>query len=464
MNILEKLSVDRNDCNDTNAVQSEQNREERTRVSIVDAMAEVQSFVKPKWVRNCSNLADHFISLIFEKYKDNEELRLIFDRYDLPSSLKEGTRIKRQGGQQPVYYRINTSIHIAKVPMKKLLLHNKTKMELTEFLAQKIIQYGERIGRNVVVAWGSQCRGTNKDMSYLESNQEEADTKILLHAIDATANGVTELRIHSPDTYVFVLSVRRYPHLCKNTSFVTGTGHNHREIKLEKIFHAVGPAKAAALPAFHALSGADNTGCFSGKGKASCWKTFIEADEEVISGFSALGVDAIPSRETMALIEKFVCQLYVPRTDICTVKELRWWLFRKKQAQSERLPPTQDALSQAILRAHYQLLVWNNDKVANPTLPSPKNFGWTADENGWVPVMTKIPPAPDAIIYLVKCKCAKERCSTKRCQRRKAGLSCTDLCSCSDSRELCENLHDNDGDDDDGNDDVNEDEEKNFYD
>ena len=39
-------------------------------------------------------------------------------------------------------------------------------------------------------------------------------------------------------------------------------------------------------------------------------KTFIEADEEeVISGFSALGVSAIPSRETMALIEKFVCQL-----------------------------------------------------------------------------------------------------------------------------------------------------------
>ena len=42
-------------------------------------------------------------------------------------------------------------------------------------------------------------------------------------------------------------------------------------------------------------------------------ETFIEADEEVSSGFSALGVSAIPSRETMALIEKIVCQLYVPR-------------------------------------------------------------------------------------------------------------------------------------------------------
>ena len=47
----------------------------------------------------------------------------------------------------------------------------------------------------------------------------------------------------------------------------------------------------------------------SGESKAPCWKTFIEEDKEVISGFSALGVSAIPSRETMTLIGKFVCQL-----------------------------------------------------------------------------------------------------------------------------------------------------------
>ena len=84
-------------------------------------------------------------------------------------------------------------------------------MELTDYLAQKTIEYGERNGRDVVVAWSSQCKGTYRDISYLQSNQEEADTKIILHAIDATANGATELRIHSADTDVFILSVRRYP-------------------------------------------------------------------------------------------------------------------------------------------------------------------------------------------------------------------------------------------------------------
>ena len=52
--------------------------------------------------------------------------------------------------------------------------------------------------------------------------------------------------------------------------------------------------------------------------------------------------------------------------------------------------------------------------------------------------------------------------------KQKAGLNCTDLYSCSDNRELCENMHDNDGDDDEDNDDCNddddEDEEEDFYD
>ena len=90
----------------------------------------------------------------------------------------------------------------------------------------------------------------------------------------------------------------------------------------------------------------------------------------------------------MKATEKFICELYVPKTSLSTVKDLRWWLFRKKQAESERLPPTQGALHQAELRAHYQVTVWNNDIVANPDIPSPEKYGWEKHENRWLPVMT----------------------------------------------------------------------------
>lgn len=442
MHILEKLRNDGGQTCTTTA--SQMGTQVQLKVCIVDAMAEVQSLSKPDWIRNCSQLAEHFCKHITLKFSAFDEIRLIFDRYDVPLSLKSATRFRRQGGQDPVYYRITNSTHIAKVSMRRLLSDTRTKMELTTYLSEKVLEDAERNGKRLVVAWGSHCRATQKDMAHLQSNQEEADTKILLHALDATSDGATEVQIHSPDTDVFVLSLRRYSELCHNTSFVTGTGQHHRVIKLNPIVDALGNAKTAALPAFHALSGADNTGSFSGKGKQTCWKTFLEADEPVTEALASLGTTETPSAETLCSIEKFICQLYVPNTSISEVAKLRWWLFRKKQAQSEKLPPTQDALKEAVLRAHYQVMVWNNDRVPNPELPSPQDYGWEMEANEWVPVMTTLPPAPEAIIHLVKCSCAKERCSNNRCQCRKAGLTCTDLCTCSDSEELCSNKQEED--------------------
>lgn len=58
-----------------------------------------------------------------------------------------------------------------------------------------------------MVAWGSVCKATKKDVGHLQSNQEEADTKMILHALDATANSATQLHIHSPNTDVFALAL-----------------------------------------------------------------------------------------------------------------------------------------------------------------------------------------------------------------------------------------------------------------
>ena len=69
---------------------------------------------------------------------------------------------------------------------------------------------------------------------------------------------------NAPDTDVSVLSDRRYPHLCKKTPHLSQA----QARIIETMFHALDPAKAAVLPAFRVSSGAGNTGCFSGKGKA----------------------------------------------------------------------------------------------------------------------------------------------------------------------------------------------------
>ena len=88
---------------------------------------------------------------------------------------------------------------------------SKTKPELTAFLAQKVMERGEATGKQVIVAWASECKATNKD--HLQRDHEEAATKIILYVLDATADTATELSIYSSGT-----DVRRYLEMCPNTS------------------------------------------------------------------------------------------------------------------------------------------------------------------------------------------------------------------------------------------------------
>ena len=53
-------------------------------------------------------------------------------------------------------------------------------------------------------------------MNHLQSDQEEADNKMVLHALDATANGAMELNIHSPDTDVSCASKALSGSLCED--------------------------------------------------------------------------------------------------------------------------------------------------------------------------------------------------------------------------------------------------------
>ena len=101
----------------------------------------------------------------------------------------------------------------------------------------------------------------------------------------------------------------------------------------------------------------------------------MDADEVTIDTLAKLGTRKQPSVDTMDAIKKIMCRLFAPKTAIMTVKELRWSLFRKKQAQSEKLRQTQAALRQAIMRANYQtLLVWNLDTIPFQTFRHRKSM------------------------------------------------------------------------------------------
>lgn len=277
------------------------------------------------------------------------------------------------------------------------------------------------------------------DVKHLCSSQEEADTKLILHSLDSVRRGATELYIQSPDTDVFVLALRRYHQLCKNTYFITGVGNKKREISLGPVVKALGITRTAALPGFHAFTGADQTGRFACKGKLTCWQALNRCPVEVIAAFAALGTSTAVTDETKCAIGAFVCQLYEPHTALVDVAELRWRLFTKKQLEGQKLPPTPGALHEAIARAHFQAMVWYQDQVPNPQLPPPTDYGWNTDGDCLLPITTKVPPAPESITHLVKCGCKKNNCRSN-CSCRSQQLNCSEMCLCGADDDVCENV------------------------
>ena len=97
-------------------------------------------------------------------------------------------------------------------------------------------------------------------------------------------------------------------------------------IVVQPIVQAFRPAKRAALPSFHALTGAAITGSFSGKGKGPCWKVFEEASDSILKALCNLG------KEQQRGNEQFICQLYQPKSDITTFKVLMQMVHFSKES------------------------------------------------------------------------------------------------------------------------------------
>lgn len=91
--ILENVHGGSNRQNNEGNVARMENVTTQIIVNIIDGMADLQSLDKPDWIKNCAQFADHFNNRIDQKYGQSCEMRLIFDRYDMPMALKAATTV-----------------------------------------------------------------------------------------------------------------------------------------------------------------------------------------------------------------------------------------------------------------------------------------------------------------------------------------------------------------------------------
>jgi len=181
-------------------------------------------------------------------------------------------------------------------------------------------------------------------------------------------------------------------------------------LEIGLIWSALGREKAAALHVFNAFTGADNVGRFSGLGKTKWFQQYMKVDREVISALMKLTEESDVTQDVKDALAKFVCLMYCPKgIHIASIPDLRWqWhLFCKHLAESTKLPPTAGSLEQHIERVHVQARVWSQAMVMCQHMLDPLKHGYYQDDHDNIlPTTTKVPPALQTILELVKCRVA----------------------------------------------------------
>ena len=107
------------------------------RCLVVDGMAVLHLVASTGKVKTLASLSSIFNSIIKEKMY--AEVRLVFDPYCEKSS-KMATREKRQNGVEATYYAVNKSTNLSNINMTQFPSHEKTKQEVSVFLAKEFIE------------------------------------------------------------------------------------------------------------------------------------------------------------------------------------------------------------------------------------------------------------------------------------------------------------------------------------
>ena len=281
---------------------------------------------------------------------------------------------------------------------------------------------------DILKVWSSDK--SREDFEGLASNHEEADTRIILHARDATVRGYSQVNVLCRDTDVLVLLLAHRENLCQNIWMFSGTSRRTCYIPVHKI--TLPEEKRKSLLASHALTGCDTTSQFVGIGKQKAWKAF---DGPTVKLLKHLGEGSHPNANVLADAEAFVCQLYNKGTEEVHFNKERATAFRKTRKNLDSLPPTQDALQLHLRRVNHQALIWKTALQPCTPLPNPDGKGWFYDEEGVLkPKLMTQEVISAACLELAFCGCTRggNCCANRRCPCVRLALQCSKACKCED--------------------------------
>ena len=128
-------------------------------------------------------------------------------------------------------------------------------------------------------------------------------------------------------------------------------GKKLRYISIHDICNVMSPVKAYALPAFHALTGCDNTSFFSGTGKKYAYRKWSIRPDLTTTLCYLMERPRTITLEDIKVIDSFAVSLYSITCPFTEVNQAHQQIFVQPSRTFEYLPPTKAALIEHIKRA-----------------------------------------------------------------------------------------------------------------
>ena len=436
---------------------------ENTEVLIVDAMPEVKSLKKKPTCTRLSHIKEAFNHRIKLKAKgrNHSEIYVAFDEWREKESLKYQCRTNRALGQPSISdkdegYDMHDGMSLKQISMADLISTSRRKTQLAKYLANGLLEtYSGNLAVKLIVTEGGRIF-VNKPHTlperFTSHDHEEADQQIpMLMLYSLTESPHKHFDVYSPDTDVLIelidLTSRGF---AKHANIIMHAGKSHAPKTIDVVdrVRCLGHEKSLAMVGLHTLTGEDHGNKFVGITKSTWCKMFfgdLQSDDPIVEALGNLGsltTDQCTMTENdfpthLKPLEKFICMGY-DKSGPFTIPELRWKLWSRKEKEAENLPPTRQTLAPLFQRTNRVGSVYKSYTQTHPALPELSSTGgWTRDAitNTFLPVYCLAPPAPKAVLELVKCGC-KTGCERATCSCFKNNIPCTTLCQCS---EACTN-------------------------
>ena len=301
--------------------------------SIVDGMAQVQKIKGDH--KTFGEVSISIFNTILHECSKSKRIDVVFDVYR-EESIKNAERANRgTGGTQ---FKNIVSGHRLQ-QWRKFLSNTSNKSCLIRFLSNEWQKdsYRNKLGeKELFVASESVCykltRTSYEETQELSSTQEEADTRLLLHAAHAGKCGYKAIIIHTEDTDVFIMSLAFSRQIAIPLYLKCGTKGRTRFIAVQQVVHCIGESLCESLIGFHAFTGCDTVSAFAGRGKIAALK-ILKRSNSYQDTFKELGRDWDMSKDLSTQLEAFTCEMYHSKAGTEDINDLRYRLFCAKQGE-----------------------------------------------------------------------------------------------------------------------------------